>query len=117
MNLLNIALFESRRTRFRKFKIREKFEISILGFLSARPNTRTFPRHKRRQDLIAYLYCVHSIQVRPRVSKGSLLSGFFLRFRDTILASGGSRHPRDVFEDFRKRPLSTDALLATYGLE
>lgn len=72
---------------------------------------------KRRQDLIAYLYSVHSIQVRPRVSKGSLLSGFFLRFRDTILASGGSRHPRDVFEDFRKRPLSTDALLATYGLE
>ena len=50
---LEFALFESRRTRFRKFKIREKFEFAILGFLSVRPNTRTFPRHKRRQDLIA----------------------------------------------------------------
>ncbi|EDO38082.1 predicted protein, partial [Nematostella vectensis] len=38
------------------------------------------------------------------------------RFRDTILAKGGSRHPRDVFEEFRGRPAKPDALLALYGL-
>lgn len=38
------------------------------------------------------------------------------RFRDTVLASGGARHPRDVFQDFRGRPLSSDALLKSYGL-
>ena len=39
------------------------------------------------------------------------------RFRDTVLASGGSRHPRDVFQDFRGRALSSDALLKSYGLQ
>lgn len=39
------------------------------------------------------------------------------RFRDTVLASGGARHPRDVFQDFRGRPLSSDALLKSYGLQ
>ncbi|KXJ28508.1 organellar oligopeptidase A, chloroplastic/mitochondrial [Exaiptasia diaphana] len=38
------------------------------------------------------------------------------RFRDTILAKGGSRHPRDVFSDFRGRPPTPDALLSIYGL-
>ncbi len=37
-------------------------------------------------------------------------------FRDTILASGGSRHPLDVFKDFRGRAPSTEALLRHAGL-
>ena len=32
------------------------------------------------------------------------------KFRDTVLAQGGSRHPMDVFTDFRGRGPSTDAL-------
>jgi oligopeptidase A len=38
------------------------------------------------------------------------------RFRDTVLALGGSRHPSDVFRDFRGRPASTEALLRQAGL-
>ncbi|KDO30882.1 hypothetical protein SPRG_04784 [Saprolegnia parasitica CBS 223.65] len=38
-------------------------------------------------------------------------------FRDTVLALGGSRHPLQVFEAFRGRPQSTDALLKHYGLQ
>jgi oligopeptidase A len=38
------------------------------------------------------------------------------RFRDTVLALGGGRHPGDVFRDFRGRPASTDALLRHAGL-
>lgn len=38
------------------------------------------------------------------------------RFRDTVLALGGSRHPMDVFRDFRGREPSTDALLRHNGL-
>lgn len=38
------------------------------------------------------------------------------RFRDTVLASGGARHPLDVFQDFRGRPPSSDALLKSYGI-
>ncbi|OQR88194.1 oligopeptidase A [Achlya hypogyna] len=38
-------------------------------------------------------------------------------FRDTVLALGGSRHPLQVFEQFRGRPQSTDALLKQYGLQ
>ena len=38
------------------------------------------------------------------------------RFRDTVLALGGSRHPGDVFRDFRGRPASTEALLRHAGL-
>jgi oligopeptidase A len=33
------------------------------------------------------------------------------RYRDTILSVGGSRHPMDVFRDFRGREPSTEALL------
>lgn len=39
-----------------------------------------------------------------------------LRFRDTVLALGGSRHPSEVFEKFRGRAPSTDALLRHTGL-
>lgn len=38
------------------------------------------------------------------------------RFRDTILALGGSRHPMEVFRDFRGREPTTDALLRQGGL-
>ncbi|OQR88184.1 oligopeptidase A [Achlya hypogyna] len=37
-------------------------------------------------------------------------------FRDTVLALGGSLHPLQVFEQFRGRPQSTEALLKQYGL-
>ena len=39
------------------------------------------------------------------------------RFRDTVLALGGSRHPMEVFEAFRGREPSTDALLRHRGLK
>jgi oligopeptidase A len=38
------------------------------------------------------------------------------RFRQTVLASGGSRHPAEVFTAFRSRPARTDALLRHAGL-
>jgi len=38
------------------------------------------------------------------------------RFRDTVLALGGSRHPMDVFKAFRGREPSTAALLRQAGL-
>ncbi|NJL46774.1 MAG: M3 family metallopeptidase [Leptolyngbyaceae cyanobacterium SM2_5_2] len=38
------------------------------------------------------------------------------RFRDTVLALGGSRHPMDVFKAFRGREPSTQALLRHRGL-
>ena len=38
------------------------------------------------------------------------------RFRDTVLALGGGRHPMDVFRDFRGREPSVDALLRHSGL-
>lgn len=38
------------------------------------------------------------------------------RFRDTVLAEGGSRHPMDVFKAFRGREPSTQALLRHRGL-
>ncbi|MEL6468923.1 MAG: M3 family metallopeptidase [Cyanobacteria bacterium J06623_4] len=38
------------------------------------------------------------------------------RFRDTVLALGGSRHPMDVFRAFRGREPSTQALLRHRGL-
>ena len=37
-------------------------------------------------------------------------------FRDTILAQGGSRHPMDIFRDFRGREPDPDALLRHCGL-
>ena len=36
---------------------------------------------------------------------------FGRRFRDTVLALGGGRHPMDVFRDFRGREPDTQALL------
>jgi Zn-dependent oligopeptidase len=38
------------------------------------------------------------------------------RFRDTVLALGGSRHPMEVFKDFRGRQPQPDALLRHSGL-
>ncbi len=38
------------------------------------------------------------------------------RFRDTVLAEGGGRHPMDVFKDFRGREPSPEALLRHSGL-
>jgi oligopeptidase A len=38
------------------------------------------------------------------------------RFRDTVLALGGSQHPMDVFRAFRGREPSTEALLTHAGL-
>jgi oligopeptidase A len=38
------------------------------------------------------------------------------RFRETILALGGGRHPMDVFRDFRGREPTSEALLRHRGL-
>jgi oligopeptidase A len=38
------------------------------------------------------------------------------RFRDTVLALGGSRHPLEVFQSFRGRAPSTHPLLKQTGL-
>ncbi|NMF63883.1 M3 family metallopeptidase [Brasilonema octagenarum] len=38
------------------------------------------------------------------------------RYRDTVLALGGSKHPMDVFKSFRGREPSTEALLKHNGL-
>ncbi|MFZ4640356.1 MAG: M3 family metallopeptidase [Nodosilinea sp.] len=38
------------------------------------------------------------------------------RFRDTVLALGGSHHPMDIFKTFRGREPSTEALLRHRGL-
>ncbi len=38
------------------------------------------------------------------------------RFRDTVLSLGGSRHPREVFEEFRGREPSAEALIRHTGL-
>jgi oligopeptidase A len=38
------------------------------------------------------------------------------RFRSTVLALGGSKHPMDVFKAFRGRPPTTEALLKQHGL-
>lgn len=39
------------------------------------------------------------------------------KFRDTVLSEGGSRHPMDVYRDFRGREPNTDALLRHSGLK
>ena len=39
------------------------------------------------------------------------------RFRDTVLSEGGSRHPMDIYRDFRGREPSTEALLRHNGLK
>jgi oligopeptidase A len=38
------------------------------------------------------------------------------RFRDTVLSLGGSRHPAELFEAFRGRPPSAEALIRHSGL-
>jgi oligopeptidase A len=38
------------------------------------------------------------------------------RFRDTVLALGGSQHPTDVYRAFRGRDAAPDALLRLYDL-
>jgi oligopeptidase A len=38
------------------------------------------------------------------------------RFRDTVLSLGGSRAPADIFERFRGRPASSEALIRHSGL-
>ena len=38
------------------------------------------------------------------------------KFRDTILAQGGSKHPMDIYREFRGRAPSTEALLRHNGL-
>ena len=38
------------------------------------------------------------------------------RFRDTVLAEGGGRHPMDIFRDFRGREPNAEALLRHLGL-
>eukprot|EP01052_Picozoa_sp_SAG31_P034072 SAG31_NODE_3928_length_3745_cov_1.460505_3_plen_95_part_00 len=38
------------------------------------------------------------------------------KFRDTVLAEGGSRHPMEIFKTFRGREPSTEALLRHTGL-
>jgi oligopeptidase A len=38
------------------------------------------------------------------------------RFRDTVLSLGGSRHPSEVFESFRGRQPSPEALIRHTGL-
>ena len=38
------------------------------------------------------------------------------RFRDTILAQGGSRHPLEIYRDFRGRDPDPEALLRHCGL-
>jgi len=38
------------------------------------------------------------------------------KFRDTVLSLGGSRHPAEVFEAFRGRPPSAEALIRHTGL-
>lgn len=38
------------------------------------------------------------------------------KFRDTVLSEGGSRHPMDIYRDFRGREPDTEALLRHCGL-
>ena len=50
------------------------------------------------------------------LENAAVLAATGRRFRDTVLALGGSRHPMEVFECFRGREPQTDALLRHYGL-
>ncbi|WPB75485.1 M3 family metallopeptidase [Archangium violaceum] len=50
------------------------------------------------------------------LSDAQALSRTGRRFRDTVLALGGSRHPLDVFQEFRGRAPSTQPLLKQTGL-
>jgi oligopeptidase A len=40
-----------------------------------------------------------------------------LKFRDTVLGLGGSKHPAEVYRMFRGRDASTEALLRHSGLK
>ena len=46
----------------------------------------------------------------------SAVSATGRKFRDTVLAEGGSRHPMEIYRDFRGREPSTEALLRHNGL-
>ncbi|HEX5749603.1 MAG TPA: M3 family metallopeptidase [Archangium sp.] len=50
------------------------------------------------------------------LSDAQALSRTGRRFRDTVLALGGSRHPLEVFQEFRGRAPSTQPLLKQTGL-
>ena len=50
------------------------------------------------------------------LNDGAQVAAVGRRFRDTVLALGGSRHPMAVFEAFRGRPPETAALLRHTGL-
>jgi oligopeptidase A len=50
------------------------------------------------------------------LSDAQALSRTGQRFRDTVLALGGSRHPLEVFQEFRGRAPSTQPLLKQTGL-
>lgn len=51
------------------------------------------------------------------IEDGEALQATGRRFRETVLARGGSQHPMRVFEDFRGRAPSTEALLRHRGLQ
>ena len=46
----------------------------------------------------------------------SAMNELGMRFRNTVLAQGGGRHPMAVFQDFRGREPSTDPLMRHNGL-
>ena len=46
----------------------------------------------------------------------SAMAELGMRFRNTVLAQGGGRHPMTIFQDFRGREPSTDALMRHNGL-
>jgi oligopeptidase A len=50
------------------------------------------------------------------IADGQGIEGIGRRFRDTVLARGGSQHPMQVFVEFRGRRPTTEALLRHSGL-
>lgn len=50
------------------------------------------------------------------LDKPEALSETGRRFRETVLGSGGSRHPSEVYRDFRGKDATADALLRHNGL-
>lgn len=56
------------------------------------------------------LFRENGLETRAQLRKSGL------RYRDTILALGGSMHPDTLYKKFRGRPPTTEALLQEYGL-
>ena len=55
---------------------------------------------------------MHSARLkRPGLDDEEAVKTTGRKFRDTILALGGSKHPMDVYREFRGREPSTEALL------